>query len=421
MGLVSKGDPKLVWILNMEYIEVMILKRDYKSAFSYAKEAFEEAPCTATIQQYVRCLYTLRDWPAILKAVQDLEKTKEWSLRYTFVQLRACMFHIGCALWSQKQMSLFDPLLTRALEAMEENNEWATRPWIVFWIAQFIQKFYEDTSVAAQLCDRMLSPQFKEGLGPERQWAYDTVADPATIILSSIYYEKAVAAHKAGQDPDGWVQKLRARSLADDTDLKTPNVYKLNEFSWKLGIYLRKYGMVPEAEWKACFRDAVLQAIDMLCDEDPFNDVEAYALLATLFMAAGDVMNASAAYATIHTEFSYSSDPDALATLEAINFIGPFLCCNGFCAPLHKEDQIFVYKEVYCCTECWATHFCEKCLSVLKKGDLPFRQCSPEHEFVRLLPVPEESIGVAAKFDKENKNMVVQREWLDARRREWQQ
>jgi hypothetical protein len=54
---------------------------------------------------------------------------------------------------------------------------------------------------------------------------------------------------------------------------------------------------------------------------------------------------------------------------------------------------------------------------LIKKGEMPVRICSQKHEFMQMLPVPEEAKGVAAKFD--GKTMEVQKEWLQSLRKEW--
>jgi hypothetical protein len=44
--------------------------------------------------------------------------------------------------------------------------------------------------------------------------------------------------------------------------------------------------------------------------------------------------------------------------------------------------------------------------------------CSPNHKFVQVFPIPEETKDVAARF-VEGKTMEVQKGWLEKLRKEW--
>lgn len=174
------------------------------------------------------------------------------------------------------------------------------------------------------------------------------------------------------------------------------------------GMYLRRYGGTDESKWKACFRDSILQGIDMLGDEDPMNDQSAYASLTEALLAAGARSNA----AVVLMPYEASGDPVLSKALKAINF-STYWSCDGLC-----DTQFHSYKELYFCEECPDVCFCEDCFPILKKGQLPFRKCNPEHTFLQLLPVPTEAKDVAARF-VDMKTMEVDKNWLDALRREW--
>jgi hypothetical protein len=275
---------------------------------------------------------------------------------------------------------------------------------------------YDDVEACLQLCNRIQDPKFKADLGPELQWAFVYPDEASKGWLGQIYYQRAVDAHQADQDPIEWLDKLKQLAIAEPEGPRGQPVYRMNNAAQKLGVYYRKYGKAEESVWKACFRDAIIEALDMLEDDTPINDVVAYVQLQYLLVSAGDLKNAKAAAAVVLTEFYVPSTKETTETLEEINFKGPFFSCAALCSTdftTYKES----YTELHICTECASATFCEDCIKLLKKGNLPARICSQKHDFMQILPVLEEAKGVAAKFDGET--MEVQKAWLQSLRKEW--
>jgi hypothetical protein len=282
-------------------------------------------------------------------------------------------------------------------------------------VAEYMYSSYADVDESMNLFERIKSPQFKVDLGPDLQWAYGYPSASADTYLAMICYQKAADACKAGKASDKWVSKLRNLAVAEDSDTKDSPVYKVNDEALTLGTYLRQYGNVDDCAWKSCFRDYVIQSIDLLGDEDPLNDIDAYAQLVKVLLAAGDVRNASAAAAVVLIPESTTSDSDLRAP-ESINFSQNFYRCNGLCTAQFRTYKI-EYKELHFCQECIDVCFCEECFPLIKKGELPYRMCSPDHKFIQLFPVPEDAKDVSAQFD--GKSMEVQKEWLDGLRKDW--
>jgi hypothetical protein len=122
------------------------------------------------------------------------------------------------------------------------------------------------------LFESILDPQFKANLSPDLKWAFAYSSTSAERYLSDNYFNNAVSAHKAGEEPAYWVRKLRKLASSDVASSGDDSVYKMNNAALLLGMYLRQYGTTEKSTWKACFRDSILQAIDVLGDEDPMND-----------------------------------------------------------------------------------------------------------------------------------------------------
>jgi len=415
MKLVPPDSSSLTSQLQSDLIEMMMSKNDYRSALQYAKQTYEKYPDVDIMILHVRCLYALRDFKEIVNIIKDFQSSKDGADPYAFFSLRGACFEISGSLSYENSITLIQPMVSKALESCDSNNEFIETPWWAAHVAEFMYHGYDDTTASMELFERIASPKFKSDLSPELQWTYDYLSSTSTKHLALIYYDRAVTAHNCGQDTSAWVGKLRKLATSEDKQ-RGSVVYQMNDSAYMLGIYLRKYAKVNESDWKACFRNPIVEGLDMLSDEDPLNDINAYVRLVTLLMAAGDVQNASAVSAVILTEYTTGEDTEVRKALKAINFQGPFLKCDGLCSNVVNTYGTD-YRELHTCTECLSTHFCQDCFPLLKKGEMPKRVCNPKHEFIQILPVPEEVEGIAARFD--GKTMQVQKEWLDALRKKW--
>ena len=421
MKLVPQDSSYLTSQLQGDLIEMMMSKNDYKSALKYAlkyaKQTYEKYPDVYIMVLHVKCLYAIRDFKGIVNIIKDFQNSEYATNPGAFFSLRHASFEISGALSYDNSIAIIQPTVSKALEFCESNDDIIVMPWLAAHVAEFMYYGYDDTTASMELFERIASPKFKSGLSPELQWAYNYLSLTSTKHLALIYYDKAVTAHNCGQDTSAWVGKLRKLATSEDKQ-RGSVVYQMNDSAYILGIYLRKYAKVNETDWKACFRNPIVEALDMLSDEDPLNDIDAYMRLTKLLMAAGDVQNASAVSAVILTEYSNGEDTEFRKALKAINFRGNFLKCDGLCSNginTYGTD----YEELHTCTECLSTRFCQDCFPLLKRGKMPKRICNPKHEFIQMLPVPEEMKGIAARFDGET--MQVQKEWLDTLRKKWSQ
>ena len=60
--------------------------------------------------------------------------------------------------------------------------------------------------------------------------------------------------------------------------------------------------------------------------------------------------------------------------------------CDGPC-----NRSIGTYKELHFCQICFDICFCESCVHLLKRKEIPFRICSPDHQLLRVFPLTSEA------------------------------
>ena len=107
--------------------------------------------------------------------------------------------------------------------------------------------------------------------------------------LSELYFARAMAAEKQGSDPSPWITKLSAlathKKSESDSDGDSEEVLSTRDASLVLGLWHRLHDRHDEA--KACFKAKILDAITILTDTDPDNDIWGYSELAQTFLMAG--------------------------------------------------------------------------------------------------------------------------------------
>jgi hypothetical protein len=61
------------------------------------------------------------------------------------------------------------------------------------------------------------------------------------------------------------------------------------------GFWLQEYEHAEKSVWKDCFRPSVLEAIEILSDDDPYNDQTGYASFAIALLHASNIDNGTSA------------------------------------------------------------------------------------------------------------------------------
>lgn len=427
--------------LENEFLSMLVAKKDYRAALEYGKVPYQkhdrrtypgeaDKVVISAVRPidviYIKALFGAQDYSGIVKVIEDFKKSPDGLLPHdiTFL-LRDSGFELGCALRAQGALSLIENDVSNLAKLYLEGTAplsmgFADEPWFMWDFTVYMYHFYDDLNSSMQLLELSFEPWFQDALvARENNGWRDELTELGTLLLPCIYYQSCVAAFKDKDSPDPWLNQLRELGMTKTRDKQTKPVYKMNGFSQTLGVYLRRYGSVEDSTWKACFRDAILEGLDMLGDENPMNDITAYLNLFRYLLSAGDVKNAAAAAYAVLLNRSFSFDSQALNALGGYGFQKDLIFCDGIC--LNERNLRNVYKtehkELHFCAECPRVSFCETCFLLLKNRTLPLRRCDPDHEFVQFFPVPEEAKGVAVKFD--GKTLEVQKEWVDSLRKQW--
>lgn len=111
--------------------------------------------------------------------------------------------------------------------------------------------------------------------------------------LARLCFEEACNAKDEGKPYKHYLSKLQ--DLAGETkDPDEEDVYNLDGSACMLGLWYRLNGQMDKA--RACLRSSILQAIQILQDDDPSNDRGGWVDLSAALNYAGDMKNAAAVY-----------------------------------------------------------------------------------------------------------------------------
>lgn len=405
----------------------LLEKEDYETVIKWTSENYDPTPRkfnSAEFQMvavYISALFALRDYDRVHEILVDISRLPINQGVVYFLGFRYMFKEIGIPLWIHGDaVQIVQPWIDAVLNPQYRLLDGI--PWTVLWCAEFMLNFYPTSDVALELLERVAAPSFSADLSKELRAKFEEYRGFIEESLAGIYVEKARQAHGDGREPNEFVNKLHALAIVDEggNPGKQPT-YKISPAAAILGSYLRETG-ATESTWKACIKPMMLQQIDLLCDDDPGNDLEAYADLVTALIAAGDLDNARAASVPLGMVFTY---PDAIDKIAECGYPKMVFICDGPCSTDNcrqktkgGESKADGYKEIWYCTCCYETQYCEECVEVAKKGELPQRKCNKDHQFVKILPVPEELEKVVI-WNAEKQVVEVDREWLERLRDAW--
>lgn len=266
----------------------------------------------------------------------------------------------------------------------------------------------------------------------------------ASDFLSMVYYAEATAAEaQKGKGARTWITKLQ-KVAKYDHDIHEASY---SDAALMLATWYREHGNINEA--RNCSRACVIQALDMLSDDDPYNDSNAWIALSQSLLKAGDRVNAMAAYAIVVQEFdnikaaiakrkhktpvvsettTTSPDdepssnvlPSAMSDLDIVptannttplrpaipgaahprSYISSTLTSSSTSIPEAITSDWFCdgqcrrgadsWKELHICEICpGSVCFCEQCIDLVKAAKLEFRVCDPNHKWYQAYPIRE--------------------------------
>jgi tetratricopeptide (TPR) repeat protein len=453
--------------IDNELIDMLLSQEEFDQALErarlpYAKHRDSLFVCGPDYDQvdpvmpitynFIRCLFAVRDFEAIVGMVDELAKFKQWQSPSALVTfLTEVGFEVGCALQSQDAISLIRELLYEAVQVYNTQGVFSRDPWALITLARFIYHFqvYDDIHGAQDqdLFEKAVKLEVSLAVTEELDCWYYKVVKSASRYLASIYYERAVESAKDGYRSDFWLEKLLDCAVTDQirerrerhlrsfrsswillptnwSRFNNPDTqsYSLNRFSQCLGVYYRKHlhAQIAKFSWENCFRGPINQALDILTNGGPTSRIGALIELLSCLICAGDLKNASAAAAVLFAQPSRLPNNEFPSKhAESVESCASVVFCDGLCLNVDNRCNVYKrkHKELHFCTECPGIVFCESCFPLLKERKLPFRKCNAEHEFVQFWPVPEEAKGIAGNMSEDS--IEIREDWVEALRAKW--
>ena len=304
--------------------------------------------------------------------------------------------------------------------------------------------------------------------GGTENWQLSYCKNLVVKRFSNFCFQKALDAGQGTLEADNHIKKLeksckqKTKATTDATEVITTNYSAIF-----LGLWYRLNGQDEEA--RACFQPYIKEAVMILSDDDPDNDITGYYDLAHVLLAAGDEVNAMAVFHVLkpykktnkaEVDDEEPGQNESRATAEKPEFTGTegneakekssgevnqtkmeekpntagkdeatskdiiaaareafpeeeFLYpwyCDGPC-----ERQFPSYSYAYVCRYCLCD-FCEDCLNVVKNDTLEIKVCNIRHEWLYVSP-PKQTVG-------ENEIIVgdvvmTLEDFKDSLRKEW--
>ncbi|KAL9046447.1 MAG: hypothetical protein Q9214_000714 [Letrouitia sp. 1 TL-2023] len=107
-----------------------------------------------------------------------------------------------------------------------------------------------------------------------------------------------------------------------------------------------------------------------------------------------------------------SDSPDESVNPKYTGF-GYWWTCDGPCKTPQSD-----YAELWCCRVCGDSCFCEQCIELHRRDEIPARICAVDHPLVRIFPMIEEAKELTEALVE--RRFEVQQRWLDALRKVWE-
>jgi hypothetical protein len=188
-----------------------------------------------------------------------------------------------------------------------------------------------------------------------------------------------------------------------------------------------RYGLLQEA--RRLVRGSVKVGLDLLTDEDPENDWEAFLRLASVLMYCGERAHALAAWSMLWPRQvseeqrkvggkkgraavveDSNTDSTTLTGEDSSKYVGDLeFFCDGFCG-----TEWTFGDDIWVCQDCLDVMFCGDCHAKLLQDSLGENTCSPSHEFLYVPPFDASEARSRGKLKVrlEGKELPV-RTWLE--------
>ncbi|KAG8529667.1 uncharacterized protein KY384_005148 [Bacidia gigantensis] len=326
--------------------------------------------------------------------------------------------------------------------------------WIHYWLGHYILREFKDEVVAVRTWEAMIKSSKTSKSTSHLTYA---VAQ-ASIQLAVLYYNLALLSDQSSSEYDKTVRKIerlsQRRVLEDDGDSteKPIFLFSTNDTTITLGsLYLL---MKQEVLATACFKPHIKLGIDLLTDDDPANDWDAFDKLIATLLAAGHDDHAAAAFTTRwpvrknksdsrrenqgenpspENELALSKAELPVASNIESNTATPTRIeegfgelpemeydewkvpghwgCNGFC-----NDRESTRGTRHQCRICDGIEICDSCLILVKEDRRPFLLCNPKHDYFDVPHFKERLREDTVVYRGEE--MEVSK-WVEQLRRDW--
>jgi tetratricopeptide (TPR) repeat protein len=405
--------------------------KDKENRFASFKRAFANKPdcdrCINVIIFHQNDEHLYKDTIDTLKKLQSEEVAgKEYS------RLTASLWenpygdvpYFGNCADAARETGELDFLIEAYREAIRAAKKEAKNiivSWLELSLAKLYKEFAGDEKKAVRTWERIVdtfaASKEKDEIG--------VVKEVASDFLAMHYISQAVNAGTGSAEAEKHGKKLEKLVRKKTTSANEVMAWiPANTPALILGLWYRLSGRQEEAE--ACFRPCIKEAIQILSDDDPENDIKGLFELQNALFVAGDDSDvlAIAYYLGVYED----DEPGAVNAQEEDNGEGRNSQTEG--ADLndandaskdkeHDKDQdedsdsgyffgvrdediritcygpcrrnSAVQDRFYNCRYCIYISFCEDCVKLLEEGQLPIHACSPKHakDFFFVPPRPQ--------------------------------
>jgi tetratricopeptide (TPR) repeat protein len=279
-----------------------------------------------------------------------------------------------------------------AITAAKKEFNVVTASLLELCLAQVYYVYGQDEEKAVRIWEK-ISKTFA-GLKVETEMGY--AKDRALACLARHWFKMASEAEKASLLTQIYVGKLESLAKFNvQTTGQSSTFISTNAPSIILGVWYRLNDRPEDA--RACFREHVREALQILSENDPENDYDGYLNLGLVFLASGDDKNAVAMFQILGDWGKILQGPDD--TIEDQNEVpdlsdsdpdkdsGDCCTCDGPC-----NRSFSNYYGIALCRYCHDVAFCEPCLKLLKEDDLQTNVCNPKHDWL-VIPPLEKTVG----------------------------
>ncbi|KAI9685380.1 MAG: hypothetical protein M1822_004511 [Bathelium mastoideum] len=207
----------------------------------------------------------------------------------------------------------------------------------------------------------------------------------ATRNIGFYHFKEAMNPQCTGDEQQEHVQRLEKILRESKSD---PNIWISDDAAGYLeallAIYYRSVG--DDAKARQLLQREIKNYLDMLSDEWPENDWQAYQQLAVILARYGDDCNALSAWSLLPPSDAGSESPSPKRQGDLR------LYCDGRCS-----TRWTYANDIWYCRYCANVKFDSVCLEKLRAGTLLRDICSPNHQFLRVPKWSDEEFRAVGK------------------------